>query len=224
MADAATAKAPAPKVSKPMPAWKRYYLIFYNAVSALLWSVVWGRVVGVYALRGLGAYTLVPSVTLEFTKWTQTLAAMEILHSLLGIVRAPLFTTAMQVGSRFGIVWVATYFYPTVAYSPWYSSMLLAWSTTEVVRYLFFALTLADYQPYPIFWMRYSGFYILYPIGISSELAMMYFAFLKAREHGDDLIAIGLVAIAVAYIPGSPILYNHMRKQRKKVMRSQKTE
>ena len=130
----------------------------------------------------------------------------------------------MQVGSRFGIVWVATYFYPTVAYSPWYSSMLLAWSTTEVVRYLFFALTLADYQPYPICWMRYSGFYILYPIGISSELAMMYFAFLKAREQGDDLIAIGLVAIAVAYIPGSPILYNHMRKQRKKVMRSQKTE
>ena len=84
MADAATASAPPKKVAKPMPAWKRSYLIFYNALSAVLWSVVWGRVVGVYALRGLGGYSLVPAVTLEFTKWTQTLAGMEVLHALLG--------------------------------------------------------------------------------------------------------------------------------------------
>jgi very-long-chain (3R)-3-hydroxyacyl-CoA dehydratase len=36
---------------------------------------------------------------------TQTLALLEILHSLLGFVRAPIFTTFLQVMSRIVVVW-----------------------------------------------------------------------------------------------------------------------
>lgn len=42
---------------------------------------------------------------------TQSLAGLEILHSLTGLVRAPLMTTAMQVSSRFIVVWGVMYLF-----------------------------------------------------------------------------------------------------------------
>lgn len=62
---------------------KTGYLILYNFASAVAWSVVLGRTIGLLYLRG-------PSVIYagvgEWTKWTQTAAAMEIVHSLLGVL------------------------------------------------------------------------------------------------------------------------------------------
>lgn len=70
---------------KPSPV-KNGYLILYNAVSAILWFTVLGRIVGVNVARGPAfAY---PAVG-EFCKWTQTLAGMEVLHSLFGKANAP---------------------------------------------------------------------------------------------------------------------------------------
>lgn len=57
------------------------YLIIYNAVSALLWLVVLGRVVGLVPLVGFG--TTYAGVG-QFTKWTQTLALMEVVHAATG--------------------------------------------------------------------------------------------------------------------------------------------
>lgn len=69
-----------------MSAPKRAYLVAYNALSALLWSVVLGRTVATLAANGLetGPALVYPAVG-EWTKWTQTLAALEILHSVLGM-------------------------------------------------------------------------------------------------------------------------------------------
>ncbi len=76
MADKTT---PKPR-RKPSPV-KNGYLILYNAVSAVLWLTVLGRVVGVNVVRGPHfAYLSVG----EFCKWTQTLAGMEVLHSIFG--------------------------------------------------------------------------------------------------------------------------------------------
>lgn len=62
---------------------KDAYLILYNFASAVAWSVVLGRTLAVLYLRGPVA---VYAVVGEWTKWTQTVAIMEILHSLLGIL------------------------------------------------------------------------------------------------------------------------------------------
>lgn len=136
-----------------------------------------------------------------------------------GIVRAPLLTTLMQVSSRFALVWGAVHFYPLIAASPAYSSMLLAWSTTEVVRYAFFALSLgAGVEPSPLKWMRYSGFYVLYPVGISSELWELLTAARAAAAEGNTAVAAVAVAVMATYLPGAPKLYTHMIKQRRKVL------
>ena len=124
----------------------------------------------------------------------------------------------MQVSSRFALVWGAVHFYPSVASSPAYSSMLLAWSTTEVIRYLFFALSLSGYEPALLQWFRYSGFYVLYPVGISSELWELFLAFSAARKEGNTA-ALAIIGVVMAtYIPGAPKLYGHMMRQRRKVL------
>jgi very-long-chain (3R)-3-hydroxyacyl-CoA dehydratase len=78
-----------------------------------------------------------------------------------GLVRAPLFTTLMQVASRLLLVWGIGYNFPeTTKYSPAYSSMLVAWSVTEVVRYYYFVFMLLGDEVPPLLtkvwtWLRY---------------------------------------------------------------------
>ncbi|KAK3680109.1 hypothetical protein LTR78_000486 [Recurvomyces mirabilis] len=153
------------------PSYRSLYLICYNAISALLWAVVLGRVV---LIAGIHGPKYVFAGVGEWTKWTQTLAALEIAHAGIGLVRAPLLTTLMQVASRFLLVWLIAFNFPsTVSASPAYTTMLLAWSITEVIRYSYFAVNLA-YGGVPAFmtWLRYNTFFVLYPMGISSAYVL----------------------------------------------------
>ncbi|KAK8933034.1 hypothetical protein H634G_07275 [Metarhizium anisopliae BRIP 53293] len=199
---------------------KDAYLILYNFASAVAWSVVLGRTLAVLYLRGPVA---VYAVVGEWTKWTQTVAIMEILHSLLGVVRAPVSTTVMQVFSRLLLVWPVVNTWPFLALSPFYTSMLVAWSVTEVVRYSYFALSLAGALPSFLTWLRYSMFYILYPMGITSECMLVYAATGPAAER-SSFAPWALYAILAIYVPGSYVLFTHMMKQRSKVLRSSKTK
>ena len=72
---------PARPPKPPASAAKTTYLVLYNFASAVAWATVLGRAFLLYNLRGPRfVYTGVG----EWTKWTQTVAALEILHSLLG--------------------------------------------------------------------------------------------------------------------------------------------
>ncbi|KAH7354131.1 tyrosine phosphatase-like protein [Plectosphaerella cucumerina] len=217
MADTAAAPAKAPKRSSPV---KNAYLILYNAVSAVAWLVVLGRTVAVFSSRGP---SFVPLVVADWTRWTQTAAGMEILHSLFGIVRSPFLTTLMQVLSRFLLVWGVVFPFPWLAQSPVYSSMLLAWSITEVIRYSYFALNLSGLQPKALVWLRYNTFFVLYPIGILSECTLVYMAAEPLKMFGELAPYISYIILAI-YVPGSYVLYTYMMKQRSKVMRSLRAE
>ncbi|TAQ86843.1 hypothetical protein B7494_g4825 [Chlorociboria aeruginascens] len=105
------------------------YLLLYNFVSALLWLVVLGRLVLLVPLVGFG--TVYRGVG-QFTKWTQTVAVLEIAHAAFGVVRAPVGTTSMQVASRLLLVWGIINNFPFLAKSTAFSTMLLAWSVTEI--------------------------------------------------------------------------------------------
>ena len=59
--------------------------------------------------------------------------------------------------------------------------MILSWASVEVPRYLFyvFAILTGDATkktPFPLFWLRYSLFAILYPTGITGELTVFFAA------------------------------------------------
>ncbi|ODA79982.1 hypothetical protein RJ55_02940 [Drechmeria coniospora] len=209
------ASAPAPKSSLQMG-----YLVLYNILSATAWSVILGRTVALCVLRG-------PQVVYEdigeWTKWTQTVAIVEILHSLLGVVRAPVFTTLMQVSSRLLLVWAIVDSFPFLAFSPFYSSMLIAWSVTEVIRYSYFALNLSGLRPAFLTWLRYNTFFVLYPVGIFSECSLIYMATVPAALR-NPLEKVALYGVLFIYVPGAYVLYTHMMAQRRKVMRGSKAQ
>lgn len=147
---------------------------------------------------------------------------------LAGIVRSPLLTTVMQVASRLLLIWGIVNNYPaTTSSSPAYSSMLVAWSVSEVIRYSYFVFNLRGSVPAFVRWLRYlralwSGndqglwggttrliledrryntFYVLYPLGICSEMWLIYTAIEPAktwRVQYEYLLKI----ILVIYIPG----------------------
>ncbi|KAK0113207.1 hypothetical protein ONS95_014902 [Cadophora gregata] len=194
---------------------KTQYLILYNFVNAVLWLTVLGRVLLLVPLVGFGR--VYPGVG-RFCKWTQTLALLEVVHAAVGLVRAPIGTTAMQVASRILLVWGVVDTFPFLAKSAGYSSMLVAWSVTEVVRYSYFVFTLSGYSPGFISWLRYNLFYVLYPMGISSECWLIYKAIEPAKEIRQELAWL-LQLILFVYVPGSYILFTHMMAQRRKVMK-----
>ncbi|KAF7862733.1 hypothetical protein EAF04_007606 [Stromatinia cepivora] len=198
---------------------KTQYLILYNFVSALLWLVVLGRVLLLVPLVGFGR--LYPGVG-RFVKWTQTMALLEVVHAATGVVRAPVSTTGMQVASRLLLVWFIVNPFPWVAKSAGYSSMLIAWSVTEVIRYFYFVITLSGYKPAIVTWFRYNTFFVLYPLGISSECWLIYKSLEPAGDLYGSLYALALKLILLIYIPGSYILFTHMIKQRSKVFRAQR--
>ncbi|TKA74500.1 hypothetical protein B0A49_06571 [Cryomyces minteri] len=191
-------QSPPPRT--PALSLKTNYLILYNFVSAILWTAVLGRVVLLVPMVGYwNAYGGVGN----FAKWTQTLAVLEVGHALFGIVRAPLLTTLMQVSSRLLLVWgiVAQFPYTTTT-SPFYSSMLLAWSITEVIRYSYFAFHLSVGRvPQVLAWLRYNTFFVLYPLGIASECALVWKSIEPAERVGLGW-AYALRGVLFIYVPG----------------------
>ncbi|KAB5570309.1 tyrosine phosphatase-like protein [Coniochaeta sp. 2T2.1] len=199
---------------------RKSYLIAYNAASAVAWATVLGRVIAVLLLRGP---SLVPVAVDTFVRNTQTFAALEIFHSLFGVVNAPFMTTFFQVWSRLAIVWGITYPFPEVTTSPFYTSMLAAWATTEVIRYTLFALKESGFPiPYWLHWLRYSAFTVLYPVGITSELVMMYLAYSGPAGYRAEWAPWVIAAYSTTYIPCAPILFSHMVSQRKKQLGGRK--
>lgn len=106
----------------------------------------------------------------------------------------------MQVSSRLLLIWAVIDRYPApTAPSPFYSFMLLAWSVTEVIRYSYFVWNLqGNGVPGFVTWLRYNTFYVLYPIGISSECALIWKASVLA-ERPVQLVFWGLLGV---YVPG----------------------
>jgi hypothetical protein len=118
-----------------------------------------------------------------------------------GVVRAPVATTAMQVASRILLVWFIVQPFPFLAMSAAYSSMLVAWSVTEVIRYSYFTLSLSGLLPGFLSWLRYNTFYVLYPLGISSECWLIYKAIEPAKALRQEYAWL-LQLILFIYIPG----------------------
>ncbi|CEL07911.1 hypothetical protein ASPCAL11065 [Aspergillus calidoustus] len=187
------------------------YLLFYNIVSALLWLRILLTVITLYWDPQI--YTSIE----PWTRWTQTLAVLEVLHAATGITRSPIFTTFTQIFARSVQVWAINYGFPEVtASSAAYPAMLFAWSTADVTRYLYFSVLLAG-NPVPraLKWLRYSLFLVLYPIGIGSEWWLMY----RATTVTTNLLIWGILYFFLGlYAPGSVMMYSYMVRQRRKTL------
>ncbi|KAG8921139.1 hypothetical protein FRC01_000392 [Tulasnella sp. 417] len=188
-----------------------------NPIGKHHWAPQWavpvlGRASSLYMVIG-------PAV-----KWIQTGALLEVAHSAIGWVRSPLTTTVMQVASRIIVVWGITDQYPSTHSNPIYASMVLAWSLTEVVRYAFYACNVLGLEPYPLLWIRYTTFWILYPIGAPSEAFLMFSTLpvsLSPVRYNLGSFTLSNWIVLILYTiwwPSLYFLYTYMIKQRRKVL------
>ncbi|KAJ3268589.1 hypothetical protein HDV01_002549 [Terramyces sp. JEL0728] len=142
-----------------------------------------------------------------------------VFHATVGLVRADPTPTMIQVASRLLLVWfiLDKYDYPSVRESYFVSSMVIAWSITEIVRYGYYALNLI-YGTAPLFstYIRYTFFFVLYPVGAASEFMLIQYAIPFAQQT-QPLYGFVFTFIAGMYGPGFWFMYQHMIKQRSKV-------
>merc|ERR1712137_138398 len=147
----------------------------------------------------------------------------------IGFVRAPVTTTFIQVLSRVAVTFVCMEI-PACREGYIFSLLMLSWSTIEVVRYSFYATSLIGVQIYIHKWLRYTLFMILYPSGVFSEIMTLYLAIPYLQQHGlfgikdfevFETITMWYLAVFVLiflYLPGFPVMFGHMLKQRSKTL------
>ena len=214
---------------------KQNYLLAYNSISLFLWAIVTLRTL--FLIPTLVAHAklfgLLEALQ-SLLAFTQTLALLEVVHSLVGLVRASPITTAMQVASRILLVWGILARYPQIItkVNSWgrneagtptgqyaLTGLLLAWGITECIRYGYFVYTLGlGRVPSWLTWLRYNTFYVLYPLGISSECWLIYLSLDPAAKK-EPMYNMFLRVVLLIYVPGSYILYTHMMSQRKRVLK-----
>lgn len=152
---------------------KSNYLLSYNALSFCLWTTITLRALLLLPFvapegRVYGVYDAIFSPLLTTT---QSLALLEIIHAVLGVVRASPMTTAMQVASRLVVVWGVLAAFPEIVAGreiigirtrstgkagAWaFVGCVMAWGPTEMVRYGFFVAQLwTGRVPELLTWLR----------------------------------------------------------------------
>ncbi|KNB45488.1 hypothetical protein JH06_3577 [Blastocystis sp. subtype 4] len=162
-------------------------------------------------------------------KYVQTMAILEIIHSMLRIVRSPVLTTTLQVFSRIMILWGYANISEAAQQSFGIKLMVLSWSLVEVPRYLFYIVkTLNIPMPTWLLFLRYNLFYILYPTGITGEILVILASlpFVKSSHifsmslpnpwnFAFNYYGVSLFWLFL-YVPLGPYMIKNMMYQRKK--------
>jgi len=238
------------------------YLFLYSLMQTIGWTQC---MVGVWtSFFQEGA--LWDSVGPQVTYW-QNLACLEIVHAALNLTPSSPVMTAIQVYSRVALVGVLNEFPETFSSNPWpIRAMLVAWTLAEVTRYVYYCFAkFGEIQyswkgakiamkkmrgdelgepkdsfkiPFPIVWLRYSLFLVLYPLGVSGEIGCLFHALKDIQAMGaakqssvigafcldytlrlqnlTPWVACTLILLFYAWI--LPGLYNMMRAARAKVL------
>ncbi len=229
-------RRPPPATRGSQRSSQQRYLLLYNGLCFVLWTTITLR--AAFLIPALHSHSKLEGLfeaLFPLLKWTQTLALLEVLHSLVGLVRASPLTTAMQVASRILVVWGVLHLYPQIVVSTnafgrpgpgmpggayAFAGCVMAWGITEIIRYGFFVYKegVSAVIPSWLTWLRYNTFFVLYPIGISSECWLIWSGVKPAAKEGNGLDLFYKVVLFI-YVPGSYILYTHMMAQRRKVLK-----
>jgi len=136
------------------------YLIGYNGAECALWSCL--TFITLYRLSSPNVNQISGPVThaLPLLAFTQTVALLDVVHALLGLVRSSPATTALQIGGKNLVVWLVMSRFTalienTTLGSVAYLGCLLAWGLSEMMRYGFFFLQLSRGEaPNWLLWLR----------------------------------------------------------------------
>lgn len=203
----------------------KLYLLLYNGVSALLWAFIFYRC-SIDISNGYYLFEPGHGIPHKFMIATQLFnSSFEFLHSVLGLVPTPIPTLLLQSFARLIILIGICYVIPEspANYNVFtFAGLTLAWSITEIIRYGFYVLKLGKFSvPYWVLWLRYSAFFVLYPLGLVCESVTVYYSYEVIATRLPSYSNFLKYAMPL-YIPGFLYLYSYMIKQRRKVLNREK--
>ncbi|XP_021897567.1 very-long-chain (3R)-3-hydroxyacyl-CoA dehydratase PASTICCINO 2B-like [Carica papaya] len=203
---------------------RRFYLAAYNWVLFIGWFQV--LYICLRTLKDLGHEQVYHAVETSL-QLAQTASALEIIHSLVGLVKSPVTITFPQIGSRLYLTWEILWNFTEIQSNVFVTFLVLSWSLTEIVRHSFFAMkeTFGS-TPFWLLWLRYSTFLLLQPTGIFSEIVILYYALPLMKETCKRMLEkihlYVLIMILAIYIPGGLFVHWHLHGQRKKALSKSK--
>lgn len=203
---------------KSVGPWVTTYLVLYNVLSALAWGYFGYAFIRSFLSMGVHNLGLTARATVPTLAYVQTGAVLEVLHVLLGWVPSQLLSTTVQIASRLFVVWLPAYWMQLGSEVPLgYALIAVAWTLSDLTRYIYYVGSLLGRTPYVLTWLRYTLFLGLYPMGTLGE---MYLIARASAVFGEmrlwyRWVLLGLLAI---YPFGFLFMYAHMRKQRAKYL------
>lgn len=204
------------------------YLILYNLIQALGWTVILVKLL--FHLLEHETYVGLYSEVGVLLQVFQTMAVLEVVHAAVGLVRSNPLITGVQVMSRLGVVWGILHQVTESHDKIGFPLVCIAWSVTEVIRYSYYMGAIVAYTPFILQYLRYTLFIVLYPLGVVGEILSIYKSLPYIGER--EILSVSLpnranmsfnyyyvlIVIMFTYIPGFPQLYFHMLGQRKKIL------
>lgn len=180
------------------------YLIAYNYIQLFGWICT------------LISILFFPAKLFYILCFVQTIAILEIVHAYFKWIKTNFVFAFLQIGARvLMLVIIAELdiekeFLNDNFLNPLFifKLMTFAWCIAEIIRSSYYL----NKNSKTIIWLRYHAFIICYPIGIASELYLIYsLAFYKSKLS----VTIALILLTIAYFIVFPSLYLHLLKQRK---------
>ncbi|NXT16953.1 HACD3 dehydratase, partial [Prunella fulvescens] len=172
----------------PFKHLKKGYLIMYNLVQFLGFSWIFvnmtvrlfilgkgnmeihlfSKVVGFLCLTD-SFYDTFHTIS-DMMYFCQTLAIMEIMNSLIGLVRSPVIPSVVQVifGRNF-VLFVILGSLEEMQSKPVVFFIFYFWSIIELFRYPYYMLSCIGIEWKPLTWLRYTAWIPLYPLGGLAE-------------------------------------------------------
>ncbi|KAJ8563640.1 hypothetical protein K7X08_032092 [Anisodus acutangulus] len=206
------------------------YLFSYNSLQFLGWTVALFRILSnfISTKSVTGAYASAG----ELICLLQCCAFLEVIHGAIGIVPSGVMLPLLQWSGRTHFLLAIVRQIVEVQELPSVFITFSAWSLSEVIRYSHYALSCIGKPPYLITYLRYTGFILLYPIGVfPGEMWLMYQAlpFIKRTNLYADSLPFSYYNFIKVLLLVYPLLwlklYLHLFKQRRsKLGKYQKTK
>lgn len=124
------------------------------------------------------------------------------------------FPRVLQIGGRLSVLFAFTR-----RNSPVVFVMLLVFSVSEIIRYLYYIV-----RENPLFtWVRYNAFLVLYPIGFTCEALLAEFT-IRERNYVHDGVYFWARGHQVFGVLGLAYNYLHLLRERRSKLRKLKGE
>ncbi|XP_010184516.1 PREDICTED: very-long-chain (3R)-3-hydroxyacyl-CoA dehydratase 3, partial [Mesitornis unicolor] len=206
---------------------KKGYLIMYNLVQFLGFSWIFvNMTVRLFILGKDSFYDTFHTIS-DMMYFCQTLALMEIMNSLIGLVRSPLLPAVLQIFGRNFILFVILGSLEEMQSKPVVFFIFYFWSIIELFRYPYYMLSCIGIEWKPLTWLRYSTWIPLYPLGGLAEAVCIVQSIPIFSETGKFSLGLPnplnvtiqfsflLQLYLIALFLGVFVNFRHLYKQRK---------